>query len=210
MAKLNVNENLSRPRLNEESLAKINMIMVVDVFSSINILKYFNQQKPVITIEKNLYKESKKNSNCRNVNCAAFNELVMLKELIRDDKLFEKISMGVINGKNIIIDNGHITNMAYLKMSNKKMFKIYMREFKHRKHNWNYVAFLVKNAKIAKNEFENKLLKELQAVLKQSQIEFVVFDRNNYRTPTLLKKEIKEKILYYINSNVSDASVTNR
>jgi hypothetical protein len=210
MPKLTITENLSRPRLNEESLAKINMIMIVDIFSSINILKYFNQQKPVISIEKNLYKESKKNSNCRNINCAAFNELVMLKELIRDDRLFEKISMGVINEKNIIIDNGHITNMTFLKMSNKKMYKMYMREFKHRKHNWNYVVFLVKNSRTPKNEFENKLLKDLNYVLNQSQVEFVVFDRNHFRTSTLLKKEIKEKILYYFTNSVSDASVMNR
>ena len=207
MAKFNVQKNLDRPRLNEEDKSKLNMVMVVDIFSSINIVKYFGQQKPAISIEPNVYRECKKNSNCRNINCSSLNELIMLKELIRDDKIFEKMHMGFIPDKTVVIDNGHITNMLYLKLSNKKMFKIYMREFKHRKHNWNYVAYVVKNTRVPKNDLENKLVGELKSVLKQAQIEVVTFDRKKYRTPTLLKKEIKGKILYYFNE-VNNPTVT--
>lgn len=202
MAKLNIQDNLSRPRLNNEIHEKINMIMIIDIFSSLNISKYFGQQKSPIKMEYNIFKWSKKNSNCKNINCNSFNELVMLKEIIRDDKLFDKINMSIIPEKTIIVDNGHILNMLYLRLSNRKMYKNYMREFKHRKHNWNYVAFVVKNGREPRNEFEKKLVKELQFVLKQSQIEYKVFDCKNYRTPTLLKKEIKDKILYYFNKIV--------
>lgn len=183
--------------------------MVIDIFSSINISKYFGQQKPPIKIEENIYKQAKKNSNCRNVNCSSMNELIMFKELNRDDKLFDKIHMGIIKDKTIIIDNGHVTNLLFIRLSNKKMYKTYMREFKHRKHSGNYIAFVIKNGRQPKNEFENKLLKELQFVLRQSQIECQVFDRNNFRTPTLLKKEIRDKILYYFNK-VNDSTVTSR
>ncbi len=208
MSKLNIQENLSRPRLNDEERAKINMIMIVDIFSSLNISKYFGQQKSQIKIEHNIYKWSKKSSNCKNINCNSFNELVMLKEIIRDDKLFDKINMGIIPEKTIIVDNGHISNMLYLRLSNRKMYKSYMREFKHRKHNWNYVVFLVKNGREPRNEFENKLVKELKFVLKQSQVDFKVFDCKKFRTPTLLKKEIKDKILYYF--TIPNDSVTDR
>ena len=182
--------------------------MIIDIFSSLNISKYFGQQKSPLKIEHNILKWSKKSSNCKNINCNSFNELVMLKEIIRDDKLFDKINMSIIPEKTVIIDNGHITNMLYLRLSNRKMYKSYMREFKHRKHNWNYVAFVVKNGREPKNEFENKLIKELQFVLKQSQIKHVAFDCKKYRTPTLLKKEIKDKILYYFNK--IDDTVTHR
>lgn len=209
MTKASLVENLSRPRLNDDTHSKINVIMIIDLFSSINIAKYFGQQKPPIKIEENLYKQSRKNSNCRNINCSSLNELVMYKELNRDDKLFDKIHMGIINDKTVIIDNGHITNLLYIRLANKKMYKSYMREFKHRKHSGNYMAFVIKNGRQPKNEFENKLLKELQFVLRQSQIDYKVFDRNNFRTPTLLKKEIRDKILYYFNK-VNDSTVTSR
>ncbi len=197
MAKININENLIRPRLNTENNSKLKMIMIIDLFSSMNIVKYFCQQKPPICIQKNLYMESKKNSNCKNINCFSMNELVVLKELARDDKIFDKIHMGFLPEKTVVVDNGHITNLLYLKLANKKMFKIYMREFKHRKHNWEYIAFVIKNTRVPKNDFEKKLIKELSSILKQSQIQVIIFDRKKYRTPTLLKKEIKEKILYY-------------
>ena len=208
MTKLHIQDNLSRPRLNDETHAKINMVMIVDIFSSLNISKYFVQQKNPIKIEQNIYKWSKKSSNCKNINCNSFNELVMLKEIIRDDKLFDKINMGILPNRTIVIDNGHILNMLYLRISNRKMYKLYMREFKHRKHNWNYIAFVIKNGRDPRNEFENKLLKELPFVLKQSQAECIVLDYKKYRTPTLLKKEIKDKILYYFNK--IDETVTLR
>jgi len=208
MTKLHIQDNLSRPRLNDETHAKINMVMVVDIFSALNISKYFGQQKNPIKIEHNIFKWSKKTANCKHLNCNSFNELVMLKEIIRDDRLFDKINMGIITDKTVVVDNGHILNMLYLRLSNSKMYKQYMREFKHRKHNWSYVAFVIKNGRAPRNEFENKLVKELQFVLKQSQVECIVFDRNSYRTPTLLKKEIKDKILYYFSK--VDETVTHR
>lgn len=209
MTKSSYIENLSRPRLNEDTHSRINIIMVIDILSSINIAKYFEQQKPPIKIEENIYKNSKKNSNCKNVNCSSLNELVMLKELNRDDKLFDKIHMGILQDRTIIIDNGHITNLLYIRLSNKNMYKSYMREFKHRKHTGNYIAFVIKNGRQSKNDLENKLLKELKLVLKQAQIEIQIFDRNKFRTPTLLKKEIREKILYYFNK-VEDTTATSR
>jgi hypothetical protein len=84
-----------------------------------------------------------------------------------------------------------------------------MREFKHRKHTGNYIAFVIKNGRQPKNDFENKLLKELKLVLKQAQVEIQIFDRNKFRTPTLLKKEIRDKILYYFNK-VEDTTATSR
>ena len=209
MTKSSYVDNLSRPRLNEDTHSRINIIIVIDIFSSINIAKYFGQQKPPIKIEENIYKNSKKNSNCKNINCSSLNELVMLKELNRDDKLFDKIHMGILQDKTVIIDNGHITNLLYIRLSNKKMYKSYMREFKHRKHTGNYIAFVIKNGKQPKNDFENKLLKELKLVLKQAQVEIQIFDRNKFRTPTLLKKEIRDKILYYFNK-VEDTTATSR
>lgn len=198
MTKLHIQDNFSRSRLNEETHGKINMVMIVDLFSSLNIMKYFGQQKSPINIEHNIYKLEKKNANCKHINCNSFNHLVMLQEINRDDKLFDRIGMEIIKEKTIVVDNGHILNMLYLRLSNRKMYKTYMREFKHRKHNWNYVAIVIKNGREPRNDFEKKLIKELQFVLKQSQIEIIIFDRKDYRTPTLLKKEIKDKIMYYL------------
>lgn len=44
MTKSSYVDNLSRPRLNEDTHSRINIIMVIDIFSSINIAKYFGQQ----------------------------------------------------------------------------------------------------------------------------------------------------------------------
>lgn len=203
MSKTTFVETLSRTHLNDDVNSKINVIMVVDIFNTLNIAKFFNQpnqKKYNIHVLENLYVSSKKNSNCKNVNCASLNELVMLKELNRDDSVFDKVHMGIIQEKTMIVDNGHITNLLFMRLSNKKMYKIYMREFKKRKHNVNYVVFFIKNARPPRNEFETKLLKELNSVLKQIQIEINIFDKNSYKSPTLLKKEIRSKILYYFNT----------
>jgi len=167
-----------------------NMIMIIDILpsSDLKISKYLLRHN--VEILPNLYKEIKSNKCQKRNNCMYLHELVRIKEFMRDDKLNYDIELSKIPNKNIIIENGHIANMAYIKMMDKKMFKIYMREFKHRKHTWNYSAIVYKN-KNYKNEYDKKLAKELSIVLKQSQIQYTIVGKPKI---TLTRKEILKQI----------------
>ncbi len=191
MPKLNLNEVLSFSKINERENFKPTMLMIIDIdCHNLNISNYLERHD--INVFPDIYKQSKKISKCKSDVCASLYELIMIKELIRDEKLFDKINMGSLKDKNVIISNGHLVNMAFIKMTNKNIFKHYMREFKHRKHSWNYIVVFVKDSKKDKTDFNKKLLKELKSVLKQSQIEPIII--NKIKTNTMLRKEILKYI----------------
>ncbi len=196
MVKFNVQENLSMSRLNKDNSDMTNMIMIVDLFSSLNMPKFFKQQKPPIDILPDMFQECKKTSNCKNSSCNSFNELVMLKEFGRDEKLFDKLELNIINNKSIIVNNGHIYNMSSLSLNNEKLYKIYMREFKHRKYNWNYIAFLVK--KKISTEHERKLYDAMCEIVSRADIDYIVFDVEQYKSETYVKKDIRTRVLEYL------------
>ncbi len=167
-----------------------NMIMIIDILpsSDLRISKYLSRHS--VEVFPNFYKEIKSNKCQKRINCVYLHELIRIKEFMRDDKLNYDIELSKIPNKNIIIENGHISNMTYIKMMDKKMFKSYMRDFKHKKHTWNYSAIVYKNKKY-KNEYEKKLTKELYIVLRQSQIKYIVVNRAKI---TANRKEILKQI----------------
>ena len=166
------------------------MMMIIDILpsSDLKISKYLTGHN--VDALPNLYKEIKSNKCLKRNLCVYLHELVRIKELARDDKYNYNIELSKIPNKNVIVENGHIANMVYIKMTDRKMFKNYMREFKHRKHTWNYTAIVYKN-KNCKNDYEKKLNQELARVLHQSQIEYTVVNKQKM---ILNRKEILRQI----------------
>lgn len=167
--------------------------MIVNVLPSIDldISKYLDRHG--VHVHEDIRKDIKFKGKCAHgVFCPVENELVMLKEFLRDDDLFHKIQMDIINENIILFENSHITNMVNCKFSNKKLFKYYFQEFKKRKKNWIYSAIIFKKRNMAKNKKEQKMLDEMQSILKQCGIKCYVI--NNYKNVTLLKKEILRQI----------------
>jgi len=172
------------------------MVMVIDPLpaSNVNIEKYLSRHK--IDILEDICNSPKTSKSCSKINCSALSELIMMKELMRDDDLFFKNQLDEDHAKNYIINNGHIYNMLYCKKLNIKLYKTYMREFKKRRHKWDYKAIVIKNSKYIQSSQDKKIIQELNLILKQSQIDFHTI--NNVRTVTLLRKEIYKNIQPYL------------
>lgn len=172
------------------------MAMVIDPLpsSNVNIEKYLSRHK--IEILEDMYNSSKISRSCSKTHCCALGELVMLKELSRDDDLFFKNQLDEDHARNYVVNNGHIYNMLYAKMLDNKLFKSYMREFKKRRHKWQYKAIVIRNNKQIQTPQEKHVLQELNLILKQSQIEVQVI--SNVRTVTLLRKEIYKSLQPYL------------
>ena len=179
-------------------------IMVIDPLpsSNLNINKYLKRHN--FSILEDISKENINKVSCgHGVSCALFNELVMLKEFNRDDKLFFDRELRKTEPLPIFVENGHITNLLYCKMSDIKLYKEYMKEFKKRRRNWEYRAIVVRNNKMAQSAVERKMNDELLRVLKQSQIKFTII--NKFKNVTFLRKSIFRQIQNIINPElVSD------
>lgn len=172
------------------------MVMVIDPLpsSNVNIEKYLSRHK--IEIMEDLYNTTSMNKSCSKTSCESLGELVMLKELSRDENLFFKNQLDEDHAKNYIVNNGHIYNMLNIKLMDNKLFKSYMREFKKRRHKWQYKALVIRNNKNIVSSQEKQVINELNSILNQSQIDFQII--NNIRTTTLLRKEIYKNILTYL------------
>ena len=172
------------------------MAMVIDPLpsSNVNIEKYLSRHK--INILEDIYNSSKVSKACSKTQCCALGELVMLKEFSRDEDLFFKNQLDEEHAKNYIVNNGHIYNMLHAKTLDDKLYKSYMREFKKRRHKWQYKAIVVRNSKQLVTAQEKQTMQELSSILKQSQIDFHII--NNVRTVTLLRKEIYKNLLPYL------------
>lgn len=172
------------------------MAMVIDPLpsSNVNIEKYLSRHK--INMLEDIYNSSKISKACSRTQCCALGELVMLKEFSRDDDLFFKNQLDEDHAKNYIINNGHIYNMLHVKALDNKLFKAYMREFKKRRHKWQYKAIVIRSNKQPVTPQEKQTIQDLNSILKQSQIDFQII--NNIRTVTLLRKEIYKNLQPYL------------
>ena len=176
-------------------------VMVVDPLpsSNLNINKYLKRHD--FSILEDLGKENLHKVTCgHGATCALFNELVMMKEFNRDDRLYFDRELRKTEPQPIFVENGHITNLLYCKLSDVKLYKEYMKEFKKRRRNWEYRAIVVRNAKMATSTLEKKMNNELLRVLQQSQIKYTII--NKFKNVTFLRKSIFRQIQTIINPDL--------
>jgi len=168
-------------------------IMIVDPLpsSNLNINKYLKRHS--FSILDDLNKQNVYNTRCAHgVTCSIFNELIMLKEFARDDRLYFDRELNRTDSQAIFVENGHVANLLYCKMSDPKLYKEYMKEFKKRRRNWDYKAIVVRNSKLAQNALEKKMNIEILRVLKQAQIKFTIISK--FKNVTFLRKNIYRHI----------------
>jgi hypothetical protein len=168
-------------------------VMIIDPLpaSRLDIRKYLDRHN--INVYEDFYKENLYRVKCQHDKlCGVYNELVMLKDFKRDDELRVKYKMDYIQDELFVVENSHITNLVYCRMSNKKLYKQYMKELKNRRRNWKYIAIVITKPENAKTKKDQQILKELELVLKQSQIDFKFI--NNWQTVTFLRKEILKEL----------------
>lgn len=167
--------------------------MIVDILpsSKLDIQKYLDRHG--ISVFEDYQKDNKFRSKCQHdVYCDILNELVMMKDFQRDDRLSIEYKMDKITSDVFIFENSHIGNLVYCKISNKKLYKHYMKELKNRRRHWNYYAIIITKPGMAKNKKEEKLIKELENVLVQSQINYKHL--NKWENVTYLRKDILKEI----------------
>ena len=153
-------------------------VMVIDMSpnSKLDISKYLSRHN--ITVHEDNFKENKFKAKCGHDElCPVTNELVMMKDFKRDDELNIQHKMDYIGDKLFVFENNHIANLVYCKMSNKKLFKHYMKEFKARRRAWNYYAIVVKKDDALMTKKELKINNELMSVLDQCQVDKIIFDK---------------------------------
>jgi len=168
-------------------------LMIVDLLSSSKLDIVKTLSKDGIKAYEDLQKQNQFRIKCEHDSfCSIFNELVMMKDIQRDHTISTHFEMDRLLDKMYIFENSHITNLVYCKMSNKKLYKHYMKEMKKRRVKWKYVALIIKKKDIAKNAKEEKLLKELMIVIKQSQIDYIVIDK--WKTVASLRREIVKQV----------------
>jgi hypothetical protein len=168
-------------------------VMIIDPFpsSKLDIRKYLERHE--IVVHEDFYKENLYRIKCDHDKlCGIFNELVMLKDFKRDDELSIKHKMDYIDNDLFVAENGHIANLIYCHMSNKKLYKQYMKEFKSRRRHWKYIALIVIKPNQARTKLDNRIIKELEIVLTQSQIEHKKI--SNWNTITTLRKDILKEL----------------
>lgn len=168
-------------------------VMVIDPLpsSNLNINKYLKRHD--FSILEDVGKDIREKMTCSHgVTCSLFNELVMLKEFNRDDRLYFDRELRKTEPQPIFVENGHITNLLYCKLSDIKLYKEYMKEFKKRRRNWEYRAIVVRNTKLATSALEKKMNNEILRVLEQSQVKYTIISR--FKNITFLRKSIFRQI----------------
>ena len=168
-------------------------LMIIDLLpsSKLDIVKTLTREG--ITVYEDIHKQNRFRIKCEHdAFCGVYNELVMIKDFQRDYEIGTNYEMDRLLDKMFIFENSHITNLVYCKLSNKKLYKHYMKEMKKRRIKWKYVALIIKKKDMAKNAKEEKLIKELMPVLKQSQIDYIVIDK--WKTVASLRREIVKQV----------------
>lgn len=168
-------------------------IMIIDILpsSKLDIQKYLDRHG--ITVFADYHKENRFRNKCEHDEfCDLFNELVMIKDCQRDDRLNIEYKMDKIPEDVFVFENSHIGNLVYCRLSNKKLYKHYMKELKNRRRQWIYHALIINKLGLAKNKKEEKLMRELELVLKQAQISFKHL--NKWENVTYLRKDILKEI----------------
>jgi hypothetical protein len=168
-------------------------IMVIDILpsSKLDIQKYLDRHG--VTVFSDYHKENRFRNKCEHDEfCDMFNELVMMKDFQRDDRLNIEYKMDKITEDVFVFENSHISNLVYCRLSNKKLYKHYMKELKNRRRQWVYYAIIISKEGQAKNKKDQKIIKELEYVLEQSQIKFKHMDK--WDNVTYLRKDILKEI----------------
>ena len=168
-------------------------IMIVDILpnSKLDIAKYLDRHG--IDVYPDFHKENRFKVKCvHDEFCGVLNELVMLKDFKRDDEINIGHQMDYLPSKMFIFENGHVSNLAYCRISNKKLFKHYMKELKNRRRHWNYHAIVIKKPGMAKTKKEQRLYNEIDPILQQCQISYKVLDK--WPGLTQLRKDILKEI----------------
>ncbi len=182
-------------------------LMVIDVLPSSKLDIVRHMSKNGFNVYRDIHKENKHRIKCvHDVFCPIFNELVMMKDFRRDDELSVKFKLDILEDKLFVFENSHISNLVYCKMSNKSLFKSYMKEFKKRRINWHYSAIVLKKNGMAKNSREESILRELMLVLRQCRIDYTVI--NKWNSVVDLRADIANKI-NDINKKTAQALVVN-
>lgn len=168
-------------------------LMIVDLLPSSKLDIVKTLAKEGIYVNEDIQKQNHYRIKCEHDSfCGIFNELVMIKDFQRDYTISTNYELDRVLEKLLIFENSHISNLVYCKLSNKKLYKHYMKEMKKRRVKWKYVALVIKKKDMAKNAKEEKLLKELMPVLKQSQIDYIVIDK--WKTVASLRREIVKQV----------------
>jgi len=181
-------------------------LMIIDLLpsSKLDITKYMDRHG--ILVHPDIHRENRYRVKCEHdAFCGVFNELVMIKDFKRDDEMIIKHKLDILQSKIFMFENSHISNLVYCKISNKKIYKQYMKEFKKRRSNWHYSAIIIKKKDMTKNSREEKLLKELMPVIKQCQIDYTVIDK--WKTLTYLRKEIMRQVQASQNKTEAETSI---
>jgi len=168
-------------------------VMIVDILpsSKLDIQKYLDRHG--VGVFADYHKENRFRNKCEHdVLCDLYNELIMIKEFKRDDQLSIEYKMDKLQDDVLIFENSHLSNLVYCKMSNRKLYKHYMKELKNRRRHWNYYAIIITKSNMAKNKKEEKMIRELEQVLKQSQIGYKHLDK--WENVTYLRKDILKEI----------------
>ena len=176
-----------------ENEKKPEYLMIIDLLPSLrlDITKYLDRHG--IAVYQDFHKENRFRVKCEHDRfCSVFNELVMIKDFQRDDQLKWDFKMDKYENRLFVFENSHISNLVYCRLSNKKLYKHYMKELKKRRRSWKYNAIVIKKRGMAKSKKEEKLLRELLPVLKQSQINYTVID--HWKNLTFLRKEVLKEI----------------
>jgi hypothetical protein len=168
-------------------------LMIIDLLpsSKLDIVKTLSKEG--IMVYDDIQKQNRFRIKCEHdAFCGMFNELVMMKDFQRDYDISTNFEMDRLLDKMFVFENSHITNLVYCKLSNKKLYKHYMKEMKRRRIKWKYIALVIRKKDMAKNAKEERLLKELMPVLKQSQIDYIVIDK--WKTVASLRREIVKQV----------------
>jgi hypothetical protein len=167
--------------------------MIIDILpnSKLDIAKYLDRHH--ISVHQDFHKENRFKVKCvHDEFCGVLNELVMMKDFRRDDEISIAHKMDYQPEKMFIFENGHVSNLVYCKISNKKLFKHYMKELKNRRRSWNYHAIVIKSPTKPKTKKEQRLYDEIDPILQQCQISCKVLDK--WQGLTQLRKDILKEI----------------
>lgn len=168
-------------------------LMIVDMLPSSKLDIVKTLAKEGIKVYEDIQKENRFRIKCEHDSfCGLFNELVMMKDFERDHQISTHHEMDKLTDKLFIFENSHITNLVYCKLSNKKLYKHYMKAMKQRRVKFKYFALIIKKKDMAKTAKEERLMKELMPVIKQSQIEYLVIDK--WKTIASLRREIVKQV----------------
>jgi endonuclease IV len=165
------------------------MIMVIDITDKLEIKKYFKRQN--LSYKENLY-DDVAGDKCLKNNCSHIHELILMKEIKRDEDLYFEIEMEKTKNEVIVVDGGYLYDLYKIKKVNVKKYKEYMREFKKRKHSWQFKAIIFRPEKTKSLDYTDKF-NEIIKVIEQSQIDYAIV--NQEKSLFVARKDVYKKVV---------------